>query len=77
MFYSATLYTTTFWLQRQTGSFSQAGAIAASTLMTSGRQRRMLSLAARQAAMVSIAMLDPRRPDLPDRQPVAGKVRWV
>jgi alkanesulfonate monooxygenase SsuD/methylene tetrahydromethanopterin reductase-like flavin-dependent oxidoreductase (luciferase family) len=37
----------------------------------------MLSLAARQADIVSISMLDPRGPGLPPPPTYAEKVRWV
>jgi alkanesulfonate monooxygenase SsuD/methylene tetrahydromethanopterin reductase-like flavin-dependent oxidoreductase (luciferase family) len=37
----------------------------------------MLSLAARQADIVSISMLDPRGPGLPQPPTYAEKVRWV
>ena len=46
-------------------------------LLIGGRRRRMLSLAARQADIVSISMLDPRGPDLPKPPTYAEKVRWV
>jgi probable F420-dependent oxidoreductase len=46
-------------------------------IMIGGRQRRMLSLAARQADIVSISMLDPRGPGLPQPPTYAEKVRWV
>jgi len=46
-------------------------------IMIGGRQRRMLSLAARQANIVSISMLDPRGPELPMPPTYAEKVRWV
>ena len=46
-------------------------------LMIGGRQQRMLSLAARQADIVSISMLDPRGPGLPTPSTYAEKVRWV
>jgi hypothetical protein len=42
-----------------------------------GRQRRMLSLAASQADIVSMSMLDPRGPGLPQPPTYAEKVRWV
>ena len=45
--------------------------------MIGGRQRRLLSLAARQANIVSISMLDPRGPGLPTPPTYAEKVRWV
>jgi alkanesulfonate monooxygenase SsuD/methylene tetrahydromethanopterin reductase-like flavin-dependent oxidoreductase (luciferase family) len=45
--------------------------------MIGGRQRHMLSLAARQADIVSISMLDPREPGLPEPPTYAEKVRWV
>jgi probable F420-dependent oxidoreductase len=46
-------------------------------IMIGCRQRRMLSLAARQADIVSISMLDPRGPGLPQPPTYAEKVRWV
>jgi probable F420-dependent oxidoreductase len=46
-------------------------------IMIGGRQQRMLSLAARQANIVSISMLDPRGPGLPKPPTYAEKVRWV
>jgi alkanesulfonate monooxygenase SsuD/methylene tetrahydromethanopterin reductase-like flavin-dependent oxidoreductase (luciferase family) len=46
-------------------------------IMIGGRQRRMLSLAARQADIVSISMLDPRGPGLSQPPTYAEKVRWV
>jgi len=46
-------------------------------IMIGGRQRRALSLAARQADIVSISMLDPRGPGLPQPPTYAEKVRWV
>jgi probable F420-dependent oxidoreductase len=46
-------------------------------IMIGGRQRRMLTLAARQADIVSISMLDPRGPGLPQPPTYAEKVRWV
>src|SRR5262245_27030966 len=45
--------------------------------MIGGRQRRVLSLAARQADIVSISMLDPRGPGLPQPPTYAEKVHWV
>jgi len=46
-------------------------------IMIGGRQRRVLSLAARQADIVSISMLDPRGLGLPQPPTYAEKVRWV
>jgi probable F420-dependent oxidoreductase len=46
-------------------------------IMIGGRQRRMLALAARQANIVSISMLDRRGPGLPQPPTYAEKVRWV
>jgi len=46
-------------------------------IMIGGRQRRVLSLAARQADIVSISMLDPRGPGLPQPPTYAEKARWV
>jgi probable F420-dependent oxidoreductase len=46
-------------------------------LMIGGRRRHMLSLAARQADIVSISMLDPRRPGLPKPPTYTEKVHWV
>jgi probable F420-dependent oxidoreductase len=46
-------------------------------IMIGGRQWRLLSLAARQADIVSISMLDPRGPGLPTPPTYAEKVRWV
>jgi probable F420-dependent oxidoreductase len=46
-------------------------------IMIGGRQRRLLSLAARQANIVSISMLDPRGSGLPPPPTYAEKVRWV
>ncbi len=45
--------------------------------MIGGRQKRMLSFAAREADIVSISMLDPRGPDLPKPPTFAEKVGWV
>jgi probable F420-dependent oxidoreductase len=46
-------------------------------ILIGGRQKRMLSFAAREADIVSISMLDPRRPDLPKPPTFAEKVSWV
>jgi probable F420-dependent oxidoreductase len=46
-------------------------------LLIGGRQRRMLSYAAREADIVSISMLDPRTPDSPPPPGFAEKVGWV
>jgi probable F420-dependent oxidoreductase len=46
-------------------------------LMIGGRQKRMLSLAARQADIVSISLLDQRGPGLPEPPSFAHKVDWV
>jgi probable F420-dependent oxidoreductase len=46
-------------------------------LLIGGRQRRMLSYAAREADIVSISMLDPRSPDAPPPPGFAVKAGWV
>jgi probable F420-dependent oxidoreductase len=46
-------------------------------IMIGGRQKRMLSLAAREADIVSISLLDQRGPGLPDPPSFAQKVEWV
>jgi probable F420-dependent oxidoreductase len=46
-------------------------------LLIGGRQRRMLSYAAREAEIVSISMLDPRTPDGPPPPGFAAKAAWV
>jgi probable F420-dependent oxidoreductase len=46
-------------------------------LLIGGRQKRMLSFAAREADIVSISMLDPRGPDVPKPPTFATKVAWV
>lgn len=46
-------------------------------LMLGGRQRRMLQLAAREADIVGISLLDPRGPGIPDPPSFATKVNWV
>jgi probable F420-dependent oxidoreductase len=46
-------------------------------LMVGGRQRRMLSLAAQQADIVGISLLDQRGPGLPEPPSFAQKVEWV
>jgi probable F420-dependent oxidoreductase len=46
-------------------------------IMIGGRQNRMLSLAAREADIVSISLLDQRGPGLPDPPPFSRKVEWV
>jgi probable F420-dependent oxidoreductase len=46
-------------------------------LMLGGRQRRMLSLAAREADIVGLSLLDPRAPGLPPPPTFAQKVAWV
>ena len=46
-------------------------------LLIGGRQRRMLSYAAREADIVSISMLDPRTPDAPPPPGFAEKAGWV
>lgn len=46
-------------------------------LLIGGRQRRMLSYAAREADIVSISMLDPRTPDGPPPPGFAEKAGWV
>jgi probable F420-dependent oxidoreductase len=46
-------------------------------IMIGGRQRRMLSLAAREADIVGISLLDRRGPGAPEPAPFAQKVEWV
>jgi len=46
-------------------------------LMLGGRQRRMLSLAAREADIVGLSLLDPRAPGLPPPPTFEQKVAWV
>jgi probable F420-dependent oxidoreductase len=46
-------------------------------LMLGGRRRRMLSLAAREADIVGLSLLDPRGPGLPPPPSFAQKVAWV
>jgi probable F420-dependent oxidoreductase len=46
-------------------------------MMIGGRQRRMLSLAAREADIVGISLLDRRGPGLPEPPSFAQKVEWV
>lgn len=46
-------------------------------IMVGGRQRRALSLAAREADIVSISLLDRRGPDLPEPPSFEQKVAWV
>jgi probable F420-dependent oxidoreductase len=46
-------------------------------IMIGGRQRRMLSLAAREADIVGISLLDRRGPGLPEPPSFAQKVEWV
>ncbi len=46
-------------------------------IMVGGRQKRMLSMAAREADIVSISMLDRRTPDGPPVPTFAEKVEWV
>jgi probable F420-dependent oxidoreductase len=46
-------------------------------IMVGGRQKRMLGLAAREADIVSISMLDRRTPDGPPVPTFAEKVEWV
>jgi len=46
-------------------------------IMIGGRQRRMLSLAAREADIVGISLLDRRGPDQPQPPTFAQKVAWV
>jgi len=46
-------------------------------IMIGGRQKRMLSLAAREADIVSISLLDQRGAGLPDPPSFAQKVEWV
>lgn len=46
-------------------------------LMIGGRQRAMLSFAAREADIVSISMLDRRQPGMPPPPSFAEKVAWV
>jgi probable F420-dependent oxidoreductase len=46
-------------------------------IMIGGRQKRMLSLAAREADIVGISLLDRRGPGLPEPPSFAQKVEWV
>jgi alkanesulfonate monooxygenase SsuD/methylene tetrahydromethanopterin reductase-like flavin-dependent oxidoreductase (luciferase family) len=46
-------------------------------LLIGGRQRRMLSYAAREADIVSISMLDPHTPDGPPPPGFAEKAAWA
>lgn len=46
-------------------------------LLIGGRQKGMLSFAAREADIVSISMLDPRGPGLPKPPTFGEKVAWV
>jgi probable F420-dependent oxidoreductase len=46
-------------------------------IMIGGRQRRMLSLAAREADIVGISLLDRRGPGVPEPPSFAQKVEWV
>jgi probable F420-dependent oxidoreductase len=46
-------------------------------IMIGGRQRRALALAAREADIVGISMLDPRGPNLPKPPTFAEKAGWV
>jgi len=46
-------------------------------IMIGGRQRRALSLAAREADIVGISLLDPRGPGAPAAPTFAQKVAWV
>jgi probable F420-dependent oxidoreductase len=46
-------------------------------LMLGGRQRRMLGVAAREADIVGLSLLDPRAPGLPPPPSFAQKVAWV
>jgi probable F420-dependent oxidoreductase len=46
-------------------------------LMLGGRQQKMLSLAAREADIVGISLLDPRGPHMPEPPSFAQKVGWV
>lgn len=46
-------------------------------IMIGGRQKRMLSLAAREADIVGISLLDQREPGKPDPPSFAQKVEWV
>jgi probable F420-dependent oxidoreductase len=46
-------------------------------IMVGGRQRRMLSFAAREADIVGISLLDRRGPTLPEPPSFAQKVAWV
>jgi probable F420-dependent oxidoreductase len=47
------------------------------TIMIGGRRRRMLSLAAREADIVGISLLDRRGPSQPEPPTFAQKVEWV
>ena len=46
-------------------------------IMIGGRQKRMISYAAREADIVSISMLDRRAPDMPKPPSFAEKIGWV
>ena len=46
-------------------------------IMVGGRQRRMLSLAAREADIVGISLLDRRGPGVPEPPTFAQKAAWV
>jgi probable F420-dependent oxidoreductase len=46
-------------------------------IMIGGRQQRMLSLAAREADIVSISLLDQRGPGRPEPPSFARKIEWV
>ncbi|HEX5370027.1 MAG TPA: TIGR03621 family F420-dependent LLM class oxidoreductase [Dehalococcoidia bacterium] len=46
-------------------------------LLIGGRQKRMLSFAAREADVVSVSMLDPRTPGGPQPPSFAEKIEWV
>jgi probable F420-dependent oxidoreductase len=46
-------------------------------LMVGGRQKRALSLAAREADIVGISLLDRRAPDAPPPPTFAQKIEWV
>ncbi len=46
-------------------------------LLIGGRQKRMLSFAAREADVVSVSMLDPRTPGAPRPPTFAEKIEWV
>jgi alkanesulfonate monooxygenase len=46
-------------------------------IMIGGRQRRALALAAREADIVGISLLDPRGPGAPSPPTFAQKIAWV